>query len=117
MRLCIEYVGPGPRDQALLSIAHYFEQNSDLMKDPEVLVEVTDGDGWDDTSTWGPVSFEQSLPPYRSEAVAVRDGQVLIYPRWVQDLRSFMRIWNKNLGEQGYVEAFKAQKGGGDDSR
>src|SRR5881275_2330775 len=49
MRLCIEYIGEGPRGQAAISIAHYFEQNGDLCKDPDVVMEVPDGEGWDNS--------------------------------------------------------------------
>ena len=43
MRLVIEHVGTGPRGGQLVSVAHYGEQNGDLMRDPEIVFEVEAG--------------------------------------------------------------------------
>ncbi len=63
MRLVIEYVGEGPRGMPCISVAHYYEQNGDLMRDPELVFEVNpDEDGplsWT-TGNWGPASDESS---------------------------------------------------------
>ena len=108
MRLCIEYIGRGPRGQALVSIAHYYEQEGDVCQDPDVVVEVPD-DGWDNGKTWAPISFTQA-PGYYSEACYKgEDGQVYIRPAAVRDIKLFLPIWDKNIGEQGYVEAFKPE--------
>src|SRR3990172_5364481 len=40
MRLCIEYVGQGPRNRPLISVAHYGEQNGDPRRDPDGGVEL-----------------------------------------------------------------------------
>jgi hypothetical protein len=46
MRLAIEVLPEsGPDRQLVVSVAHYGEQNSDLMRDPEMLFEVADNDG------------------------------------------------------------------------
>lgn len=105
MRLCIEYIGKGPRGQAAISIAHYFEQNGDSCQDPDVVMEVPDGEGWDDSSTWGPVYFQQAIPPIFQEACVNKDGQVYIRPAYIKDINSFARMWDKNLGDQGFVLA------------
>ena len=53
MPLVIEHVGIGPRGQPLVSVAHYYEQNGDLMADPDIALEVADG-------VWSPVEFQQA---------------------------------------------------------
>ena len=44
------------------------------------------------------------------EAVFVDDtGRVMMRPRLVKDLAAFARQWDKNLKEQGFVEAARAE--------
>src|SRR4029077_6163013 len=45
MRLVIEYVGEGPRGMPSISVAHCYEQNGDLMRDPEMVFAVNPDDG------------------------------------------------------------------------
>jgi hypothetical protein len=112
-RLCIEHVGPSLVDGLVsLSVAHYFEQNGDLMSDPEMTFDVNPGDdkqfGWL-SGTWRPSSITQSpLGVYR-EAVFLDGGRVMIRPRLIAELKEFARMWNRNIGDQGYLEAFKRQ--------
>lgn len=111
MRLCIEHVLSGTRrGTSQVSVAHYYEQNGDLMQDPEIVAEVPD-DRWDNASNWTPVFFQQASPPVYQEALTVSDGKVYIRPNLARDIKSFMATWDKNIGEQGYVEAFQKQKG------
>ncbi len=113
MRMCIEHVGNGLRGMTLVSIAHYFEQNGDLMADPDLVFEVNpDEDGplsWK-TGEWGPVSFTQHSTGTYQEAVILREGKVMIAPRLVASLKSFARMWDRNLKAQGYVAAFERQR-------
>ena len=44
MALCVENIGLGPRSQTALSVAHYGEQNGDLMCDPEMCFELEIGE-------------------------------------------------------------------------
>jgi hypothetical protein len=39
LRLCVELVGRGPNGAPLVSVAHYYEQNGDLVADPEMTFE------------------------------------------------------------------------------
>src|SRR5258708_2338556 len=83
MRLCIEYVGTGPRGMSLVSVAHYFEQNGDLMADPDLVFEVNPNEdgplSWK-AGEWSPVSFTQHSTGTYQEAVLVRDGKVMVAP-------------------------------------
>jgi hypothetical protein len=70
MRLVTEHIGHGPRDGDLVSVAHYGEQDSDPMRDPEVVFEVVSGE-------WHPVSIQQDYVGSYREAVFVgEDGKV-----------------------------------------
>jgi hypothetical protein len=113
MRLCIEHVGTGPRGMPLVSVAHYFEQNGDLMADPDVVFDVNpDEDGplsWK-SGEWGPVSLAQHSTGAYQEAVILRGRKVMVTPRLVASLKSFARMWNRNLKAQGYVATFERQR-------
>ena len=100
MPLCIEYVGLGPRGGLLVSIAHYYEQHGDLMADPDLVVEVIR-----QTGEWLPVSFQQDNLGIYQEAVTVEGERLIVRSRLVDDLQQFMRAWDQNLREQGFVEA------------
>jgi len=80
--LTIEKIGDD-----LLSVGHYYTQRGDLMRDPEVVFRV-DGDRW-----W-PIEFRRDGTPQMHDHN--EDGI---------DLRGFDRHWNKNLKNQGYVDA------------
>ena len=51
MPLVVEAIGPGPRGLPMVSVAHYYTQNGDPMRDPEMVFEV------DAAGTFHPVSF------------------------------------------------------------
>jgi hypothetical protein len=67
MRLVIEYVGDGPRGLPSISVANYYEQNGDAMRDPEMVFEVNP-DAWQ-TGEWTPVSYRQDNLDIYQEAV------------------------------------------------
>ncbi len=94
----------GPLNLPSISIAHYGEQNGDLMRDPEMC-------------------FELSKPPlcnlvlsawyYRNDYVGVeqysryREGNdYIVVPDIYEEHQQFARQWDKNLRAQGFLEAF-----------
>ena len=104
MPLSIEFIGAGPRGLPLVSVMHFYEQNGDLMRDPDMEFEIDENFGWH------PVSYRQDSIGLMQEAVFVDDktGRVMVRPKLVRDLRRFAATWSKNLDEQGFLEA--AQK-------
>ena len=95
---------PGPCGSPAISIAHYGEQNGDLMRDPEMC-------------------FELAKPPlcglslssfcFRNDYLGVeqysryRDSENYVF---VSDLHrqheAFARQWDRNIRTQGFLEAF-----------
>src|SRR6516162_8740167 len=74
MRLAIEHIGTGPRGGELVSVAHYGEQNGDLMRDPEIVFEVAAGQ-------WHPVSIQQDyVGGYRQAVFVGEKGKVFVRP-------------------------------------
>jgi len=111
-RLCIEAVGIGPRGLEQISICHYFEQNGDLVQDPDLVVEVIpDAAGMvpGDVKEYGIVSIQHPFGPAIHACWVDDRGRVTVDERRLRDIRSFARIWDRNLREQGFLHAFQAQ--------
>jgi hypothetical protein len=97
------HIGTGPRGGELMSVAHYGEQNGDVMRDPEIVFEVAAGQ-------WHPVSIQQDYVGSYREAVFIgEDGRVYVRPAEVRDIQAFARIWDRSLKHQGFVDAADAK--------
>jgi hypothetical protein len=77
----------------LYSVAHYFEQNGDLVPDPDVVF-VRRSDG-----SFCPVSFQSALG-YRVAVHFREDGTIEVDEKEEADLVSFCNLWMKNIQEQ-----------------
>jgi hypothetical protein len=107
MELVIEGVGePGPIGLPVISVAHYGEQNGNLMRDPEMCFELAVKNG-------------PELIPfyYRNDFVGVeqwsrnivRDHYVCLESLHKQHER-FAMTWDNNLRLQGFAEAFNLDR-------
>ncbi len=107
MRLVIEVLPEsGPDGLPVVSVCHYGEQNSDLMRDPEMLFEAVINDG-----------LLQELRPFyfRNDYVGVERwarqrndrGDTVCKSGEVRDLERFADLWDRNLEAQGFLEAFR----------
>jgi hypothetical protein len=100
MDLHLEWCGTGPRGGRMLSVAHTYLQQGDVMHDPEVVVEFFPEAGW-----WLPLSYRQdNLGVYR-EAVSLEGDGLVVRSPVVRELQRFLKLWDANLREQGFVEA------------
>ena len=105
MALVIEAIPePGPLGLPAISVAHYGEQNGDLMRDPEMCFEVVK-----------PLRRSISLSPfyYRNDYMGVeqysrtKDGEhYAFHPELYSEHQSFAALWDKNLNAQGFLDAF-----------
>ena len=100
MPLSIEYIGTGPRGMPLVSVMHYYEQHGDIMRDPDMEFEI------DQEETWHPISYRQDSIGMMQEAVFIdsETGNVKVRPKLVKDLKRFMKFWDSNLYEQGFLD-------------
>ncbi|WP_226006045.1 DUF6908 domain-containing protein [Natrinema salinisoli] len=80
MPLVIEKV-----DAHRLSVAHYYEQNGDLMRDPEIVF---------DTQVWVAVEYRQDPFVYQRDEGGLVDATAFALDTWDDDLE-----------RQGFVEA------------
>src|SRR5262249_8604460 len=106
MRLVIEHVGRGPRGGVLVSVAHYYEQAGDLMRDPEVLFEVLPHDGG-----WYPGSYRQDNLGIHHEAVPWAGDTLVTDSTLARNIAAFARQWSANLDAQGFVAAARRLAG------
>ena len=95
---------PGPCGAPAISIAHYGEQNGDLMRDPEMCFEL---------SKPPLCSLELSAFYYRMDYLGVeqhsryRDGENYVFvPDLHRQHETFAQQWDRNLRAQGFLEAF-----------
>lgn len=72
-----------------VSLAHYFEQNGDLCKDPEMVVLIYPSQRMAEAFT-----FEMSIPPIYQQ-VFPEPGK--FHPQQRKELNSFLRQWLNNL--------------------
>lgn len=106
MPLCIERIGVGPNGHPLVSVAHYYEQNGDLVADPEMTFEYVKHELLGDFMQ--PVSFAMpGMGIYRESQFRGEDGKVYVRPRELAEERSFARKWSGNLRHQGFLKAAK----------
>ena len=80
----------------IYSVAHYYTQNGDLMRDPDMEF-IKGGDG-----EFYPISFWQDAPLVRDEPVNWADsGDIVSYNEQRQAaLVSFANMWMRNIKEQ-----------------
>ena len=97
---------PGPLGLRCLSVAHYGEQNGDLMRDPEMCFELGFADG-----------PHLNAFHYRNDYVGVEQwSRTIVRDHYVylvslhQQHERFAKVWDNNLRLQGFAEAFEQQQ-------
>lgn len=81
----------------VLSVAHYFESNGDLVADPEV--ELLAG-------RLLPLAITQGFFGRRVVGQLDEDrGQFLVSPSGQREVKNFAGMWARNIREQGFAEA------------
>ncbi len=100
MPLVIEWIGSGPYETELVSVAHYYTQNGDAMRDPEIVFSLSK------LGYWMPMSFLQDNLGLYQEAVTIRDDSFFFKAALIRDLQEFAKTWDRNLAEQGFLAAY-----------
>lgn len=105
-RLCIEVIGPHQ-----VSVAHYYEQNGDLVADPDIAFFT----GYEAILGWVPM-YMQDFVGFR-EAAELREGDIGRYwPAAMKDITSFVNQWARNIGGQRWLDRAVKHQDNGDDS-
>jgi hypothetical protein len=100
MPVHVENLGPCPMG-TMVSIAHYYEQNGDLVPDPEgVFIRAVDG-------TWWPMHLQQCMGNFteaiRFEESVAEPFKTLVNHKAGNELASFGNMWMKNIWAQQYA--------------
>jgi hypothetical protein len=107
MRLVIEVLPErGPDGHVVVSVAHYGEQNGDAMRDPEMLFEVVEEVG-SEPEFW-PFYFRNDYAAVEQWSRRRDEAENLhSLPKRTHDFEQFAKLWDRNLREQGFLEAFR----------
>jgi len=96
MAVSVEVIDRTRDGSLIVSVAHYFTQNGDLMADPEMTFLYTTADG-----KAYPLSFRQdSTGTYWVGAWQADDGRWMLRPRMQRDHAIFAATWLRNIREQ-----------------
>lgn len=100
-----------------IAISHTFVQNGDLIRDPEVIFDVIEHDNMDGRTykIVDPISIEHGRLGGLVREVYLHDenGKRTHINRAEQrDLRGFVRLWFKNIRQQGFFDEVKKQQPG-----
>jgi hypothetical protein len=93
---------PGPRGLLSISVAHYGEQNGDLMRDPEMCFELDTTEGAHLSTFY----FRNDYLGVEQWSRFLRDGKLCINAELYRQHEEFARMWDNNLRAQGFLEAF-----------
>lgn len=101
MPLAIEAIGRSADGGALVSLSHTSVQNGDLMRDPEIVFEIHDAHG---VRAAEPLSFRNDFTGTHQEVYRYSEQgrPTHVVPSLKKELRSFARMWFRNLREQGF---------------
>jgi hypothetical protein len=107
MALVIEDIEePGPAGYPTISVAHYGEQNGDLMRDPEMcfeLIELPDGSMTMNAFYWrGDYAGIEEWSRYRQNDIPMTRS--VTHAEHV----TFAAQWSQNLIDQGFLEALES---------
>lgn len=111
MPLVLEQIGEEistPFDKGkLYSLAHYYEQNGDAMRDPEMVFIVVDNrTDAKDFQMIGiyPQMFQQDNLGLHEESICIEDNKVTTYkPTWQAGHVTFANQWLQNIRQQGFL--------------
>ena len=107
MQLCIEATDEsGPCGLPGLSVAHYGEQNGDLMRDPEMMFELGLAGG----AHLNPFYWRNDYVAVEQWSRFIRDDQYAYHTELHRQHEEFAKLWDKNLRLQGFAEAFERQR-------
>jgi hypothetical protein len=103
MELVIEAMDEsGPCGLPAVSVAHYGEQNGDLMRDPEMCFELGLAGGPHLNAFY----WRNDYAGVEQWSRFIRDGNYCYHTHLHAQHESFAKLWDKNLDAQRFVEAF-----------
>ena len=83
------------RHGELISVAHYFEQNGDLIPDPDVELHYP---------TLTPTAITQAFGLRRTKFIERCNDMTLVDTRFDREVSSFLSMWARNIHAQGWAQ-------------
>jgi hypothetical protein len=103
MELVIEAIDEsGPCGLPAVSVAHYGEQNGDLMRDPEMCFELGLAGGPHLNAFY----WRNDYAGVEQWSRFIQDGNYCYHKQLHAQHESFAKLWDRNLDAQRFVEAF-----------
>ena len=99
----------GPNGLPAISVAHYGEQNGDLMRDPEMIFEAEESN---EQLNLVPYYWRNDYAGVEQYSAFIEEGRTLLNAELEREHTAFARIWDANLKAQGFLEAFVRQQKG-----
>ncbi len=96
----------GPMGLPALSVAHYGEQNGDLMCDPEMCFELGLAGG----AHLDPFYWRNDYVAIERSSRFITDGHYAYHTEIHRQHEEFAELWDKNLQLQGFIQAFERQR-------
>jgi hypothetical protein len=96
----------GPCGLPAISVCHYGQQNGDAMHDPEMLFEL----GFAGGTHLNPFCWRNDYVAVEQWSRFIRDGKYCCHTQLHAEHERFAMLWDKNLRQQGYAEAFERQR-------
>jgi len=104
MALVIEATGElGPNGLPAISVAHYGEQNGDLMRDPEMCFELG-------RASLDPFYFRNDYLGVEQWSRLIDGTNYVIHSELHRQHDQFAKQWDNNLRLQGFAQAFERQQ-------
>ena len=95
---------PGPLGLPAVSVAHYGEQNGDLMRDPEMCFELAKP--FDDRIIFDPYYWRNDYVGVEQFSRAIVRGHYVALAQLHEQHQNFAATWDRNLDLQCFAEAF-----------
>src|SRR3984957_19994625 len=99
----------GPNGLPAISVAHYGEQNGDLMRDPEMIFEAEESG---ESMNLVPYYWRNDYTGLEQYSACVEEGRTLLNAKLKLEHNAFAHIGDANLKAQGFLEAFVRQQKG-----
>jgi hypothetical protein len=107
MALVIEDIQElGPHGFPVISVAHYGEQNGDLMRDPEMLFEISKHG---EQTVLTPHYWRNDYVGIEQYSATIGDGRLAVNQKLQREHAEFAEMWDRNLRSQGFLQAFQRQ--------
>jgi hypothetical protein len=95
---------PGPCGSPAISIAHYGEQNGDLMRDPEMCFELVKQPL--DALNLSSFYFRNDYLGIEQYSRYLSSEDYIVLQDLYREQEAFARQWDRNIRAQGFLEAF-----------